>query len=442
MKKAMGIIILLFTLISNCVFAGERVSLGFLYNSSNPTNLVRRTNGSINEVAPTYFDIDDKGNLEISNELSEKFIKAMKEDNIKITPFLSNHWSRSKARKAIENKENLVKQIVEVINKYELDGINVDLENLTANDRDDFTQFVRYLKDNLPQGKQLTISVSANPYSLDFGWQASYDYKALGEIADYLFIMAYDEHSTGGSAGPVASAEFVELSIQYALQNVDKSKIVLGIPLYGRYWKEGAEFGGDAIVIGDVPRILKAFNGEETYDETLQTAIATFEVPEGSDIKVNGIALEEGKYTVWYENEQSIKYKLELINKYNLKGAGVWALGQEKVDVWKYYKEALNEAFEEEEIIGVYEYFELIQFAPANLTVSINMEKPNIKWENNVKIATPKKTTDIIKSKEFDYNEQMKKIRITLKNDKTMQRNYTTNNARLPQERDNKKDRE
>ncbi|MBQ9267333.1 MAG: hypothetical protein IJ217_03540 [Clostridia bacterium] len=381
MKKLICVTMLILFAMPSFLFAGERVSLGFLYGASDSVNLVRRTNGSINEVAPTYFDLNKKGNLVISSAYDEKFVAEMKNDGIKITPFLSNHWSRTLGRAALKNRENLTDQIVQAIEKYDLDGINVDIENLTASDRDDFTEFVRLLREKLPAEKQLTVSVAPNPYAIDSSWQASYDYRALGELVDYLFVMTYDEHSSGGAAGPVASGDFVELSIQYALQHVDKSKIVIGIPLYGRFWRDGDDVGGEAIVIGDVPRVVSRFKGKTMYDKKAQTPNAKFYVPEGSSVKVNGNVLAEGNYTVWYENEQSIKYKLELVNKYNLRGAGVWALGQEKVDVWEYYKEALNEAFEEEEVVNIHELFATFQGVPMELEIESEREEIKFEWK-------------------------------------------------------------
>lgn len=375
MKKVFFISILIVIIIPSSLFAKERVSLGFLYGSSDSIELVKRTNGGINEVAPMYLNLTKNGNLSISN-LDEEFISEMKKMNIKVTPFLSNHWSRSKGRAAVKNREKLTLQLVECIIKYDLDGINVDIENLTQKDRENFSEFVKLLKERMPKGKSLTVSVAANPYGNTTGWQGSYDYGTIGEYSDYIFLMSYDEHSTGGSCGPVASAKFVEESIQYALRYIDKNKIVMGIPLYGRYWKEGEDYGGDAIVIGDVPRILNKLKGKSVYDEEYQTAKANFYVSGNSKIKVNGEVLEEGNYTVWYENEQSIRYKLYLVNKYNLKGAGVWALGQEKVDVWEYYKEALNEAFKEEPETFLYEGFEDIAYTCEKLNVDIGLEKP------------------------------------------------------------------
>ena len=124
------------------------MSLGFLYGSSESIELVKRTNGGINEVAPMYLNLTKNGNLSISN-LDEEFISEMKKMNIKVTPFLSNHWSRSKGRSALKNREKLTLQLIECIIKYDLDGINVDIENLTQKDRENFSEFVKLLKEKI-----------------------------------------------------------------------------------------------------------------------------------------------------------------------------------------------------------------------------------------------------------------------------------------------------
>lgn len=80
----------------------------------------------------------------------------------------------------------------------------------------------------------------------------SYDYATLGVLCDQIFIMAYDEHYTGSTPGAVASFPFVEMSVKNTLKYVPPSKIVLGIPFNGRYWKQGASNGGYGITVSDV----------------------------------------------------------------------------------------------------------------------------------------------------------------------------------------------
>ncbi len=325
------------------VMAADRVSLGFIYDAKDPVALVERTKGAINQVAPTCLNLTKDGNLDFSYEVTKEFVATMHEKGIVVTPFLSNHWVRSKARAALENKETVIKQILEIVSEYQLDGINVDLENLTPADRDNFTEFVKRLREELPKEKILSVCVAANPEGKETGWQGSYDYEKLGIYADYLFIMTYDEHSQGGAEGPVASLPFVEKSIQYALKYVPKDKIVMGIPLFGRYWKEGAMSGGEAVVIGNIPYLVKSTNGMIQYQENIGEPELNFQIEEGQTIRINGKVLEAGNYTVWFENKESIKAKLALVNQYDLLGAGVWALGQEKVEIWEEYKGLLNQ---------------------------------------------------------------------------------------------------
>lgn len=385
-------ILILITFMS-VVSAAERVSLGFLYGVSDQIELVDRTNGSINQVAPTCLDLTSKGKLKVTKELTHEFVQAMHERGIKVTPFLSNHWVRSKGRAAIKNAEKLTDDIIETILEYQLDGVNVDIENLTPDDRDGFSELVRILKEKMPEDKLLTVSVAANPDGKETGWQGSYDYEKLGKYSDYLFVMTYDEHSQGGECGPVGSLEFIEKSIQYALKFVSKDKIVMGIPFYGRYWKNGEDVGGEAVVIGAVPSLISKNRGIVKYDEKIGEAKVTFKINNPSiKSKINGIELENGTYTIWYPNSESIKAKLNIVNEYDLLGAGVWALGQEKVDVWSYYKNELNRipyvSPEEEKIREAREQYEALIVDMSNLEdpeiLSLKYQKQDVnKTEEN-----------------------------------------------------------
>ena len=187
-SKILVISMLIVLFVSSISFADDRVSLGFLYGWTGNIDLIDRTNGGINQVSPTCLDLTDAGNLLVTSNLTHDFVNKMHDRGIKVTPFLSNHWARQKGRNAINNAEALSDQIVNTINEYELDGVNVDIENLTVEDRDALSEFVRLLKEKMPEGTILSVSVAANPNDTLTGWQGSYDYDKLGEYADYLFI--------------------------------------------------------------------------------------------------------------------------------------------------------------------------------------------------------------------------------------------------------------
>ena len=283
------------------------------------------------------------GNFNYSNLVNRTFISDMHDKGVKVVPFLSNHWDRELGRLALYNAESLSSQIADAVKKYDLDGVNVDIENVTAVDRDDYTKLVRLLREKLPEDKSVSVAVAANPYGWTSGWHASYDYAELAKYADYLMIMAYDEHYESGEVGPVASIDFVEKSIQYALTKIDKSKVVIGIPFYGRYWKNGASYGGYGVSLTKIDEIVNSYESQVEFDEKTQSVKATVTI-KAADKKpvINGRTLYEGEYTFWYENEDSIKAKLALVNKYDIKGSGSWSLGQELGSTWDYYKEVLD----------------------------------------------------------------------------------------------------
>jgi len=324
----------------------NRVNMGYLYfgNTKDYVNIIKRTNNSVNIISPSYFDLDETGSLKITAKLDLLFIEEMHNQGKKVVPFLSNHWDRSVGQKALSNREKLVDDIVKAIEKYNLDGINVDIENLSHTDKDDHTALIKLLREKLPKEKQISLAVAANPKDLKSGWHGSYDYKELARYSDYLMLMAYDESWEGSKAGPVASIDFVEQSIQHVLsKGVPKDKIVLGIPFYGRIWKSDGMFNGRGISNNQIDNLIIKYNGNVSFDNKSQSPKATINIPKGEKITVGyNTTLNEGNYTVWFENEQSIKEKLKLVQKYDLKGAGSWSIGQESKNTWDYFDLWLN----------------------------------------------------------------------------------------------------
>lgn len=322
--------------------SSAKFNMSYLYGSYDYVSLVDKTNGTLNEVSPSYFDINSDGTLKL-NMVDTNFVTKMHNQGITVSPFLSNHWDRAVGRSALKNREKLASQIVSAVKKYNLDGVNVDLENLTEADKENYVDLVKLLKEKLPVGKTVSVAVAANPNGWNTGWQGSYDYSKLGKYADYVMIMAYDEHYEGGEAGAVASLKFVEDSIQYALKYVSNDKIVLGVPFFGRYWKNGASSGGIGITTKKIEEIVEKYSSSITYDTEKESVKAVVTISRNDTYPVvNGKKLTSGTYTFWYENEQSLTKKLELVNKYNLKGSGSWSLGQESESTWSYYETAVE----------------------------------------------------------------------------------------------------
>ncbi|UJF32895.1 S-layer homology domain-containing protein [Paenibacillus hexagrammi] len=320
--------------------AQGKFNMSYMYfgSPSSYVSQVDKSGQTLNVVSPSYFHLNEDGTLQIS-DIDKSFITEMHNRGIKVVPFLSNDFDRAIGQKGIDQRNALVKQIVAAVKANNLDGIDVDIENVSETYRDAFTDLVRQLHNQLPASAEVSVAVAANPSGTTKGWVAAFDYKALADVSDYLMLMAYDESYPGDpTPGPVASLPFVEKSIQYALKQIPSSKLVLGVPFYGRYWNQDAASNGAGLSNLTIEKLIQTYKGTVAFDTASQSPKVTFTIHDSDpSTTVNGKKLPSGSYTVWYENEQSLKAKLELVKKYNLKGTGSWSLNQETASTWNYY---------------------------------------------------------------------------------------------------------
>ncbi|KOS68718.1 hypothetical protein AEA09_09305 [Lysinibacillus contaminans] len=320
------------------------VHMTYLYGGTSSTNLknIDMTLGAINTATPGFYELNADGSLKSS--IDKNLIQGLHNRGLKVIPFITNNFDRKLGQIAMKNRDSLSTQLVESIVKNNLDGIDIDIENLNYTDKEDFTDFIRLLHEKMPNDKTISIAVAANPYGWTTGWHGSYDYLKLSEYSDYLMVMTYDESWKGGPVGPVASLPFVENSIKSLLnQGVDSKKIVLGLPFYGRIWNDGEKLGGDGVANKSVKSIVNNHKGKFYFDNASKSAYAKFTV-KSSDTPtyVGGKKLTPGNYTIWYENNSSLKYKLRLVEKYNLRGTGSWDLNQADNGIWDFYSSWAN----------------------------------------------------------------------------------------------------
>lgn len=374
------VLITLFYLLegSHAYASHERFNMSYLYfgSGSSYVHTVKQAKGSIHEISPNYFNLNPDGSLKGTGVNIKSFVSEMHAMDVRVVPFLSNHWDQDLGITALNNRDELSDQIVEMIRKYDFDGINIDIENVTHLQRDIYSEFVELLRQKLPKDKILAVAVAANPYRITKGWHGSYDYLRLAKSADYLMLMSYDEHYRGSTPGSVSSYAFMEKSIQYALQFSPPEKIVLGIPFYARIWSDsGTLMNGYGLSEVQVQALISNYRGVVTHDKNTGSDYAKITIA-ASDYKpvINGRTLTAGGYTIWYESEHSKKQKLSLVERYNILGTGSWSLGQEFAETWDYYALWLN-GWQFEDVQGHWAMHEIIDVANHGMMKGISSTK-------------------------------------------------------------------
>ncbi len=349
MKKKFAYLLALALSISplNQVYA---YNMPFLYGGTEYqyNNYASRSENYLDSVSPDYFHLTNDGNLK-ENNIDKEFISKMHSKNIAVIPFVSNYFDRNKGIAALNSYRNLAVDIAEVIKNYNLDGVNIDINNLTQNSKKDYTDFIKEVKNQI-NDKTLIVSVAANPERKNTGWYGSYDYKNIGKTADYVVLLCFDESYYKSEPGPVAALDFVEKSVENLAKQVPNEKIILGIPFYGRFWKEGEQAGGSGITNMDIESLMKNYKTEKTFGSDNRINKLTVTIEE-NDIKPKiwgGYVLEDGKYDIYFDDEIAVKEKLNIVNEYNLKGIAPWALGQESKSIWNVFGESNFEIVERE----------------------------------------------------------------------------------------------
>lgn len=226
-----------------------------------------------------------------------------------------------------ELRSKSISSIETYIKQYGLDGVNIDFESVPAEDKAYLSAFMRELSARLkPQGYIVSIDVfPKQDESNDVA--AAYDYTELAKYADKIIIMTYDNHGMWSGPGAIADIRWVESSLKYALQFIPKNKLYLGVAAYGYDWSGKTT---ESVEYNQITQLIKQNNASVLWDEPSKSPYFSYTGSDGQ------------KHQVWFENAESLKYKLDLVNRYNLAGAAMWRLGGEDPACWSVIREKLK----------------------------------------------------------------------------------------------------
>ena len=302
-----------------------------------PKNDANTTYKGINVVSPAFMFVDESGNIrENIGDTGLNYISWAKSKGYEIWPMVKcDNLLTDNMRNMLadyKKRENLINQIMQTCQKYSFNGINIDMENINQEDKEYFSRLIIELKPRLEsKGMKLSVDVTAPDGSPN--WSLCYDRKTIGDVADYIVFMAYDQTSKyGNRIGSNAAINWVKTNLNKFIKNneVDSKKIILAIPFYSRMWKvnnDGTSAGSFDINMNKQDKYLAKATKKEWLEDACQNYIEYAE---------NGYT-----YKMWVEDEESISKKLDLVKEFNLGGAAFWEKGCETDNVWNVVEQKL-----------------------------------------------------------------------------------------------------
>ena len=304
-------------------------------------------------MSPSWFELTSTG-LKASPKLSYDYVNRYKEKGYRVWPLITNQFDPDMTSKILANEsmwERYKQGLINYATEYGYDGYNFDFENVHYKDKAQLTKFVDFLAKGL-RDYNLHSSIDVTGYSNSENWSLVYDRKAYADAVDYVVLMAYDETwASSDTAGPVASYPWVRKHTEQMLSEVPASKLVLGIPFYMREWSVAVKGSWEGKAKSKTLAMTKALDLEREYrdvmrwDDRLKGNYLTLTNKNG----VYGIYDEKKPYEgtltkIWFEDPQSLSYKVGLVKELQLAGVAAWRKGFEASDVWPVLSFALDSA--------------------------------------------------------------------------------------------------
>lgn len=217
-----------------------------------------------------------------------------------------------------EASAELISHLMDMAEEKGFAGVDIDFEYILAEDRDAFTSFVRGVTEAMHSiGRQTSVALAPKQSADQKGLlYEGKDYAGLGDAADYVLLMTYEWGYTYGPPMAVAPIFQVRKVLDYAVTEIPREKIRLGIPNYGYDWPLPFEKGvTKARTIGNVEavQIAVSYGAEILFDERSQSPYFYYET-------------EGVRHEVWFEDVRSMQAKFDLIKEYDLNGAGYWQI--------------------------------------------------------------------------------------------------------------------
>ena len=219
---------------------------------------------------------------------------------------------------AVQNR--LIDEIINIATTEGFSDVHFDFEFIPPEDREAYNEFLRKIKPRLHDNNLLlSTALAPKTSSTQTGLlYEAHDYKAHGEIADFVVIMTYEWGYSAGPPLPVSPINEVEKVLRYALTEIPREKILMGQNLYGYDWTlpfvQGESFAR-AVSPQQAIRIAREQNAAIEYDETAQAPFFHYTDADGRE------------HVVWFEDARSINAKFALIRRLQLLGIAYWKLG-------------------------------------------------------------------------------------------------------------------
>ena len=300
-----------------------------------------RTNGDkLNTIYPEWFFINPK-TLQLDSRIDKEALSVMKHYGLSVQPILNNFISIPGKQGNFNGEllhtvlhdpkvqNQLITQIIKTLKQNNLQGINIDFEEMKENSDEFLNAFMKNLYTQFKQnGLVVSIDIMAD--------NSDYNHNYLKDYTDYFIVMAYDQFNDSSQSGPISDQKWIEKQMDQIAKDIPSEKLILGIGAYGRQW-------------------ITDENGTRTEDLSYSQVIDRAKISKSSiDFDGDSYNLHyaynfsgsddepASKNSVWFTDAASVFNILRFSDDYRNAGTALWRLGSEDPRIWSFYNRDLS----------------------------------------------------------------------------------------------------
>lgn len=295
---------------------------GYAYDGTS-LEVIKKTLPNLTYLSIFAYKVDNNGDLNTLNE--DKIISLARDYDVAPIMVVTNikkesGFSSNLASSIINDDakiDTLFNNILNVLKAKNYYGVNIDFEYVYEKDKASFERFIKKAY-NFFKNYNYLVSTALAPKTSDDQSGLLYEahnYETAGRYNDLIILMTYEWGYTYGDSLPVSPLNKVESVVNYAVSRIAPSKLLMGVPNYGYDFVVPRVKGIPARSLSLKQANKLAFEKKAEIKYTTEGITPYF------------IYYEDGiKHEVQFDNAYSFYKKLELVDKYNLKGISIWTI--------------------------------------------------------------------------------------------------------------------
>ncbi len=285
---------------------------------------LERSIQQVDVVIPDWFSAAGPG-CELEEHIDAPTQRIVGGHEVLVMPRLANlsghKWQGAGVATMMRDDEAracLVQKLVSRLDEIDADGLNVDIEDLQPEDSEPLLELLVDLKNALhPKGMRLTVDVAFH--------DPAYDLEFIGELADAVFVMAYDQHYPSSMPGPVSGADWFEDSVEQALTRIPRDRLVVALGAYCYDW-----------TLGEPRRPAESLSFREAMDRA-RAAGSTPVFERGAENARYGYTDSRGRvHDVWCQDALSAWNQTATLARFGLNRVALWRVGTEDETLWQF----------------------------------------------------------------------------------------------------------